>query len=61
MTQLDATSLIIKIFIKCNVYDKIKFVNNKYCLIFNRKKNCEFIVIAKLTNNYEDLKINKEQ
>jgi hypothetical protein len=54
-------SVIIKIFVKCDVYNKIKFVDNKHRLISSQKKNCKFIVIAKLTNNYKDSKTNKEQ
>ncbi len=54
-------NILIKIFVKCNTYNKTKFVDNRYCIIFSRKKNCNFLVIAKLKNNYEDSKINKEQ
>ncbi len=54
-------NILIKIFVRCNIYNKTKFVNNKYCVISSRKKNCNFIVIAKLENNYENLKTNKEQ
>ncbi len=54
-------NVIIKIFVKCDVYNKIKFVDNKHRLISSQKKNCKFIVIAKLTNNYKDSKTNKEQ
>ncbi len=25
-------SIIIKIFVRCNIYNKTKFVNNKYCV-----------------------------
>ncbi len=52
-------NVIIKIFVKCDTYDEIKFIDNKHCFIFSRKKNCEFIVIAKLINNYEDSKTNE--
>ncbi len=53
--------ILIKIFVRYNTYNKTKFVDNKYYIIFNRKKNCNFIVIAKLKNNYKNSKINKEQ
>ncbi len=54
-------NILIKIFVRYNIYNKTKFVDNKYCIIFSRKKNCNFIVIAKLENNYKNLKTNKEQ
>ncbi len=54
-------NILIKVFVRCDTYDKTKFVNNKRCIISNRKKNYNFIVIAKLKNNYKDLEINKEQ
>ncbi len=54
-------NVLIKIFVRYNIYNKTKFVDNKRCVTFSRKKDCNFIVIAKLKNNYEDSKINKEQ
>jgi len=54
-------NILIKIFVRCDIYNKTKFVSNKRCITFNRKKNCNFIIIAKLENNYEDSKINKKQ
>ncbi len=54
-------NVLIKIFVRCDIYNKTKFVNNKRRIISSRKKNCDFIVIAKLKNNYENSKIDKER
>ena len=54
-------NILIKIFIRYNTYNKTKFVSNRYCIISSRKKNCNFIVIVELENNYKDSKTNKNQ
>jgi len=53
--------VMMKAFVKCDVYDETKFVNNERRLTSSRKKNCEFIVIAKLEDNYEDSKTGIER
>ncbi len=54
-------NVLIKTFVRCDIYDKTKFVDNRRRITFSRKKNCDFTVIAKLENNHENPKIDKKQ
>jgi len=46
--------VMMKVFVKCDAYGEAKFVGNGRRLTSSRKKDCDFTVIAKLEDNYED-------
>lgn len=53
-TKRSKKSVMMKTFVKCDACGEAKFVGNGRRLTSSRKKDCEFTIIAKLEDNYED-------
>lgn len=46
--------VMMKSFVKCDAYGEAKFIGNGLRNTSSRKKDCQFTVVAKLEDNYED-------